>query len=303
MGDAGVGDQHLDWSLLGLDLGEGLVHRGGVPDVAGHGGQAGHGIARPRRHGDLIAAGRQAAGDGQPDAPVPAGDEDGSAHRRAFFHDHLIDSCAPASVPGCRHGAWDRLPLGEHSTHPGPPAAPAWRGITHRTRHRTRHAAKHRTRHADRRREPGERPSHRSGVRRPAPARAGRRGPAARPGARRGARRFPRRANPGPGDRAVRRPPRDAGGRGRAGPGRPGGAERDLGLRRRGGPDHPGGGAGRGRGHRRGQGRRRDEHRAHRAGPRARATGRSAGSPPTTRTRSTSASATSWPCCPTGAGG
>ena len=200
MGDPRVGHQHLDRPLLRLDLGERLVHRGGVPHVAGHRGQSGDGVPGPGGHGDLVAARREPAGDGQPDAPVPPGHEDGSAHRRAFF---LISK----SIRGAVLAGWRAYPagggrgIGCHS----------WSTVLIRTRP----AAPHRacgtgdcTRRGHRERAP-DRPR----VRRAAAARARRGRPAAGPRAGRRARRLPRRAHPGPADRAVRRPPGDAAGR------------------------------------------------------------------------------------------
>ncbi len=75
MGDAGVGDQHLDRAVLGLDGREGGLDRLGVGDVAPDVERALGGATAAGGHRDLVAVGDERLGDRAADAAVAAGDQ------------------------------------------------------------------------------------------------------------------------------------------------------------------------------------------------------------------------------------
>ena len=76
LGDARVGDEHLDGAVGLLDLGEGRLDRVRVGDVAAHVECAVGRAAVAGGDGDLVALGQEGLGDGAADAAVAAGDQD-----------------------------------------------------------------------------------------------------------------------------------------------------------------------------------------------------------------------------------
>jgi hypothetical protein len=97
LGDAGIGDQHLDRAAEGL-LGrrEGRVDGGGVGHLAAHAHQALGRLTGAVGDRDPVALGGESAGNGQPDASVATGDED-----VAWFR-HRSPSCLRCRLAG-RH--------------------------------------------------------------------------------------------------------------------------------------------------------------------------------------------------------
>ena len=88
IGQPGVGHEHLDRAVLGLDRGEGSVHVVAGGDIALHGEQAVGRTRAPMRHGHVVTLRREGLGDGPADPPVAAGDQHGPRRAVAgFAHD------------------------------------------------------------------------------------------------------------------------------------------------------------------------------------------------------------------------
>ena len=82
LGDARVGDEHLDRALLGLDLVEGGVDVGRAGHVAAHAEQPLGRLSGAVGDGDGVAGRGEFAGDREADAAIAAGDEDRASHGR-----------------------------------------------------------------------------------------------------------------------------------------------------------------------------------------------------------------------------
>ena len=79
---------------------EGRVDRRRVGDVAAHPGQALGWLAGAVGHGDAVAAGRERARDGQPDAAVAAGDQHRASGRAAAWSEVLAHGRDAIGLPG-----------------------------------------------------------------------------------------------------------------------------------------------------------------------------------------------------------
>ena len=82
LGDAGVGDEHLDGAVRLLDLGEGAVDVLGVGDVAAHGEEARRRLTAAVGDRDVVAEAAERLGDRAADAPVAPGHQHRSGHVR-----------------------------------------------------------------------------------------------------------------------------------------------------------------------------------------------------------------------------
>ncbi len=117
LGDAGVGDEHLDRAAeLLLGLGEGGVDGCRVGDVAADAHQAVGRVARAVGDRDVVAGLGEGPGDGQADAAVAAGDEDGA---------WLAHAVEPSGLPlGSRSRATSRDIQWTGVHDPSPPRRP-----------------------------------------------------------------------------------------------------------------------------------------------------------------------------------